>query len=223
MRRPPSSRVRVSVCAARDLPDVEAIVEGGADATGVLVITRHRAEDAVPLEEARRLLAAVPPPVARYAVTHATDYVELSGVIEELPIDALQLHEAVEVAVVEKLRIDHPELRLIKAVHVTGSEVGAYREWLGVVDALLVDSVDPAEDRIGGTGLVHDWRLTARVCEESPIPVFLAGGLNARNVAEAVAVTGAHVANVNSGVERNGRKDREMIRAFVRAANSGLT
>jgi phosphoribosylanthranilate isomerase len=220
VRRPIDSRVRVSVCAARDLGDVQAIVEGGADAAGVLVLTRHRAEDAVSLEVARRLLGAVPPPVSRYAVTHAIDYEGLSRIVEELPIDTLQLHDHVAPAVVEKLRSDHPGLRLLKALHVTDEGVGSYREWEGLVDALVVDSVDPAEDRIGGTGRVHDWRVTARVCQESSVPVVLAGGLTPRNVAEAVAVTGAYVANVNSGVEVHGSKDPRLIRAFVRAVHS---
>jgi phosphoribosylanthranilate isomerase len=108
---------------------VQAIVEGGADAAGVLVVTRHRAEDAVSLEAARRLLGAVPPPVSRYAVTHAIDYEDLSRIVEDSPIDTLQLHDHVERAVVEKLRSDHPEMRFVKALHVTDSGVGSYQEW----------------------------------------------------------------------------------------------
>jgi phosphoribosylanthranilate isomerase len=163
------------VCAARDLRDVQAIVEGGADAAGVLVVTRHRAEDAVSLEAARRLLGAVPPPVSRYAVTHAIDYEDLSRIVEDLPIDTLQIHDHVERAVVEKLRSDYPEMRFVKALHVTDSGVGSYQEW---------EVSRPA------------------------------------HVAEAVAVTGAYVANVNSGVEVHGSKAPRLIRQFVRAVGS---
>jgi phosphoribosylanthranilate isomerase len=58
------------------------------------------------------------------------------------------------------------------------------------------------------------------VCEASSVPVVLAGGLTPRNVAEAVAVTGAYVANVNSGVEVHGSKAPRLIRQFVRAVGS---
>jgi phosphoribosylanthranilate isomerase len=86
-------------------------------------------EDAVSLEAARRLLGAVPPPVSRYAVTHAIDYEDLSRIVEDLPIDTLQIHDHVERAVVEKLRSDYPEMRFVKALHVTDSGVGSYQEW----------------------------------------------------------------------------------------------
>lgn len=222
MGAPPGrSRVRVTVCAARDAGDVDAILEGGADGVGVLVLTRHRAEDAVSIDVARGLLAAVPPPVSRYAVTHAIDYESICGLVEALPIDTLQLHDDIEVATVEELRAGFPGIRFIKALHVSGGAAPQHRQWDGVVDALVVDSVNPAEDRIGGTGLVHDWSITAGICREAAMPVYVAGGLHAGNVAGAVAATGAYAANVNSGVEVGGRKDAALIRAFVGAANAG--
>jgi phosphoribosylanthranilate isomerase len=229
-------RVRVSVCAVRDEVDVEAVVAGGADAVGVLVLTRHRADDEVDLATARRLLLAVPPYVGRYAVTHSVDLDGLLRVINELPIDTLQIHDDAPRLVVERLRSQHPELRLIKAVHLRPRTNGcahppersehheplvfpAYEEYQDVVDALIVDTVDLAADRIGGTGRTHDWDVTAAIARDANRPLILAGGLTPYNVADAVRAVAPWGVNVNTGVEFGGRKDVALVRAFVDAAN----
>lgn len=214
-------RVRVSVCATRSQEDVQAVVAGGADAVGVLVLTRHPAEDAVDLETASRLLRTVPPYVGRYAVTHATELADLTEIAERLPIDVLQVHDDADADVVSKLKSSLPWLRVIKAIHV--SQSGATidpRVWMECVDALIFDSIDLASGRIGGTGHTHDWSVTARVAADSPIPIVLAGGLTPRNVGGAVSAVRPWAVNVNSGVEVEGRKSESLVRAFVKAANT---
>lgn len=211
-------RVRVSVCAVCSEEDVEAVVAGGADAVGVLVLTRHRAEDSVTLDQARRLLSLVPPYVGRYAVTHAADSDDLARIAGELPIDTVQLHDTVDLDVVERLRALRPGIRLIKALHVHDGRVDDPAGWEAVVDAFVIDSVDPAQDRIGGTGLVHDWEVSAGLARRSPVPLILAGGLNPDNVAAAIEAVRPWAVNVNSGVERDRAKTESLVRAFVRAA-----
>jgi phosphoribosylanthranilate isomerase len=211
-------RVRVSVCAARDDEDVRAVVAGGADAVGVLVQTRHVAEDAVDLAVASKVLDTAPPYVGRYAVTHAVDLSELVDCIDALPIDALQLHDRVDPAVVARLRAKRPWVRLLKAIHVTDG-VPEITPWDDLCDALIFDSVDPKSDRIGGTGKTHNWGLTARAATASKLPVVLAGGLTVDNVGHAVEVVRPWAVNVNSGVERSGRKSADLVRALVGTAN----
>lgn len=212
-------RVRVSVCALRSAADGLAAVDGGADAVGVLVGTTHRAEDAVPVDEARRLLVHVPPGVGRYAVTHLDEVADLVGLARALPVDTLQLHDLVAPVVLAAVRRVVPAVRLVKALHVT-DEPPDWRPFAAVADAILLDTVDPAAGRIGGTGKVHDWGLSAQVARDCPLPVILAGGLTPENVAEAVRVVRPWAVNVNSGVEVDGAKDRRRVAAFVRAATS---
>lgn len=56
------------------------------------------------------------------------------------------------------------------------------------VDAILLDSGNPALEvkELGGTGRIHDWVISRRICESVSKPVFLAGGLNAANVRKAL-------------------------------------
>lgn len=213
-------RIRVSVCANTGPADVEACVAGGADAIGVLVGVRHVAEDAISLDAAGEILRRVPPYLGRYAVTHQSAPDELLRVVDALPIDTLQVHDLVDPAILATLRQQRPGLRLLKAVHVRPDEEPGWKPYVHVVDAIVLDSVDPSSDRIGGTGMVHDWATSAEVVRRCPIPVVLAGGLTPANVPEAVVTVAPWAVNVNSGVEREGRKDVGLVRALVEAANS---
>lgn len=85
-------------------------------------------------------------------------------------------------------------------------------------DALLVDSVDAGEGfaRLGGTGKVGDWAAAAALREEIDIPVFLAGGINPDNIAEAVSTVRPYGIDLCSGVEaRRGRRDPEKVKALM--------
>jgi phosphoribosylanthranilate isomerase len=110
-------------------------------------------------------------------------------------------------------------LPLIKAVGVAGAEdLPKLTEYGRVADMLLVDAKPPKDAVLpGGNGLAFDWRLIAG--RRWPVPWMLAGGLDAGNVADAIALTGARQVDVSSGVERApGVKDADKIAAFCAAA-----
>ncbi|MCM3886034.1 phosphoribosylanthranilate isomerase [Frankia sp. R82] len=218
----PTLRIRTSICANQTHQDVIACVEGGADAIGVLVQVRHRAEDAVDLATAAELLRRVPPYVGRYAVTHATAVDEILD-LARLPIDTIQLHGDVDPATIPVLRATTPHIRLLKAIHVVDDrDTPTSEPWSSLVDGLVLDSVNYTENRIGGTGLTHDWSVSAGIVKESLIPVILAGGLRPENVGEAVRTVRPWGVNVNSGVERNGAKILDLVEGFVRSANADI-
>ena len=85
-------------------------------------------------------------------------------------------------------------------------------------DRLLVDARPPdGAGEAGGHGRAFDWSILKGW--RAPKPWLLAGGLTPDNVAEAIRETGAPAVDVSSGVERGrGVKDRELVRAFIRAA-----
>lgn len=83
---------------------------------------------------------------------------------------------------------------------------------------LLIDAKAPeGSGQGGGHGATFDWTILDGWA--APKPWLLAGGLTPENVAEAIRGTGAPAVDVSSGVERvRGLKDRELVRAFLRAA-----
>ena len=73
---------------------------------------------------------------------------------------------------------------------------------------------------LGGTGRTHDWRLSRQVVDASPVPVFLAGGLNVDNVAEAIARVRPFGVDVCRGVRTFDDLNAGKLRAFVSALNA---
>lgn len=114
-----------------------------------------------------------------------------------------------------------------KTVHLTGLDGQATPEEYAEAgaDALLVDSVDSSEgfDRLGGTGKVGDWAAVAELKEVIDIPIFLAGGIDPDNVADAVRTVRPHGIDLCSGVEaRRGRRDPEKVKALILRFNEAV-
>ena len=84
------------------------------------------------------------------------------------------------------------------------------------VDAVLLDSGNQslAVKELGGTGRAHDWSVSARIRQRLDVPVFLAGGLKAENVREAVEQVRPFGVDLCSGVRTNGKLDEEKLATF---------
>ena len=85
------------------------------------------------------------------------------------------------------------------------------------MDGIILDS--RTTDRLGGTGLTHDWSISRRIVEELPLPVILAGGLTPDNLEAAINAVHPYAVDVNSGVETDQKKDPEKVRKFIEIAH----
>jgi phosphoribosylanthranilate isomerase len=135
----------------------------------------------------------------------------------------IQLCDALPHDGLQRLRDALPVVRLVQVIHVTGE--ASYDEAMLAArdaDALLLDSGNPSlrVKELGGTGRVHDWSISKRICADAGVPVFLAGGLRPENVAEALAVTGARGVDICSGVRTAGRLDPGKLKRFISAVRS---
>jgi phosphoribosylanthranilate isomerase len=88
------------------------------------------------------------------------------------------------------------------------------------VDALLLDSGNPKLKikELGGTGRIHDWRLSRRIRDSISIPLFLAGGLHAGTLDEAIATAQPFGLDLCSGVRTNDVLDDLKLEALFAAA-----
>ncbi|MEM3554061.1 MAG: phosphoribosylanthranilate isomerase, partial [Candidatus Bathyarchaeia archaeon] len=190
----------------------------GADAVGFIVGAVYRTNDEVSVAEVEQLKRWVPSFVTPVLVTHFTTPEAIVSIAEEVRIKTLQLHGDVSPESIIRVRRKLPDCTIIKAVHVVDERaVEVAKEYSKVADIILLDS--RTTDRIGGTGVVHDWNISARIVRELDIPVILAGGLTPDNVAEAIRVVKPYGVDVNTGTKgANGYKDPEKIRAFIRNA-----
>jgi len=207
--------MRVKICGVMTVEDALVAGEAGVDAVGCLVGLNHPSPDQVTSATARAVFSVLPPFVSRVLVTHKATLGEVSDLVRETGATVVQLHGDFPLVAIPALREALPYLSIVKCVHVTGDEsVAAAGAAARVADAVLLDT--KVRGRIGGTGKVHDWSISARIVASSAKPVILAGGLNAENVAEAIARVLPYGVDTNSGTRATGgTKDHAKIRAFV--------
>jgi phosphoribosylanthranilate isomerase len=212
--------IRVKICGNRTAGDVALGVAAGADAVGFIVGVRHPTADALSPGDARMLLDHVPAFVTSVLVTHVVDPGAIVRLHEAVPARAIQLHDAITSNDMAVVRNALPRVTLIKAIHVEGTQAIAHAfAYAPLADAILLDS--RFGDRIGGTGVTHDWALSRRIVDAVDAPVILAGGLTPDNVAEAIEAARPFAVDVNSGVKgADGRKDAGRVSAFVRRAKA---
>jgi phosphoribosylanthranilate isomerase len=210
--------MRVKICGMRRVDDALAAVLAGADAIGCLVGLDYATPDRVDPATAREIFEALPPFVARVLVTHRTGLAEVTALMRESGATVVQLHGEFPTVAISALREALPYATIVKSVHVTGEEtIAAAVAASRVADAVLLDT--KARGRIGGTGVTHDWSISARIAAALAKPVILAGGLTPDNVAEAIAHVHPYAVDVNSGTRgADGFKDHAKIRAFVATA-----
>lgn len=207
--------VRIKFCGLGRPSDVAAAVAARAAYVGFVFFPKSPRY--ISPATARALALEVPPGVAKVALTvNATD-AELESLLDEVPLDILQLHGSESPDRVAEVR-QRFGLPVMKAIGVAGeADLTALDDYGKVADMLLVDAKPaPGGELPGGNGLAFDWRLIAG--RRWPVPWLLAGGLTADNVAEAVRLTGARQVDLSSGIESTrGVKDHALMQAFAEA------
>ena len=210
--------MKCKICGTGTLEDLKIAVAAGADAVGFIVGTTHKSEDSIPPSNAREMIRSLPPFVSGVVVTHLTDADDLVRLVEETGCSILQIQDMVSVETLVLLRERFSYLFIIKAVHVLDeSAVCVAKEFEEFADAILLDS--RTADRLGGTGITHDWSISAKVVEAVSKPVILAGGLKPENLVEAMSVVKPYAVDVHSGVKRGGVRNLERTREFVKIAH----
>lgn len=226
----------VKICGIRTAEEAVAAVAAGADAIGLLCGLLHRSEDAVDAVLGRRIrdaAKATDPRVAAVLVSHLEEADAVATLAQAVRVDIVQIHSAMPVAEVARLRALLPHAALIKAVHVTGigpaathAALASAAPYATSVDAFLTDSMSRDPDgtlRVGGTGIPNDPKAAHALRSAFHLPVFLAGGLRPESVAAMAAEARCDGVDVNSGVERaDGSKCPRKMTEFCREARKGI-
>ena len=167
------------------------------------------------------IAASVPASIDTFLLTALQDAEAIIAQHRRCRTSVLQLVDEVAVAGLQRLSVALPGVKRVQVIHVTGPEAIARAQAVAPwVDALLLDSGNPAlaVKQLGGTGRTHDWALSRRIRDGvAPLPVWLAGGLRAENVAAAVAAVQAHGLDLCNGVRSDGQLDAARLRAFFAA------
>ena len=223
----------IKICANTNLEDARLAAELGADAVGFVFAKSKRQ---VTTEAVAEIIAEMPVGVEKVGVFDLADAVEIEDVVVSAGLSVVQLHGAFDASKVRALAAKFGgDLNIIQtvayAVDAPDREDAdaQFEETLrsvfdeAAVWAVLIDASRSGAS--GGLGVAFDWAHVAEIVERAvgtrePRPrVILAGGLNAYNVAEAIAVLKPWGVDVASGVEAApGKKDPVRLREFLVAA-----
>jgi len=205
------------ICCISSVKEAELAVRHGASAIG-LVSEMPSGPGIISESRIQAIAATVPPPVATVLLTSRISPADIIAQQKRCRVNTLQICDRVDHGAYAELREALPGVALIQVVHVTGEESLAEALEVGPrVDALLLDSGNPSSPvkELGGTGRIHDWTLSAKIVARSPVPVFLAGGLNPANVLEAIEKIRPFGVDVCSGVRTEGTLDEGKLKSFL--------
>ncbi len=208
----------IKICGLKTPEALDVSLESGADLVGFVFFGPSPRN--LGLTEARVLGERVAGRAGKVALTVDATDAALTDIVAALKPDMLQLHghESEERVAVVRSRFGLPVMKALPIA--TRADLSPIRLYAKVADRLIFDARAPQDaTRPGGLGKPFDWSLLTGIDIE--IPFMLSGGLDAGNVAQAIAITGAPGVDVSSGVESApGIKDPEKIRAFIRAARA---
>ena len=220
--------MKVKICGITNLEDAQTAVAAGADYLGFIFYPPSKRSVDINTAKAivQTLRAAPTCPVLVGVFVNETGP-RMAQILDEVGLDLAQLSgEEVPFLVGDEQSPIYG--RSYKALRPSSlGEAEADAEWYAVngnqtsvnseqFPSLLIDTYHPTLR--GGTGETGDWAMSAQLAESIP-GLMLAGGLTAENVAEAVRVVRPFAVDVASGVEAApGKKDPDLVRAFVHNA-----
>jgi len=215
-------RTRIKICCISSLLEAKMAIEYGADALG-LVGKMPSGPGPIPDWLIAEIVKTIHPPIASFLLTSEQSSEEIIYHVKKVDTNTVQLVDELTTGTYRDIRTALPHLKIVQVIHVTGEE--SIDEAVQVsphVDALLLDSGDPKASikTLGGTGNVHNWNVSREIVKAVDIPVFLAGGLHANNVRQAIETVRPFAVDVCSGVRTEGRLDPNKLEAFIKAVHS---
>jgi phosphoribosylanthranilate isomerase len=214
-----TTKPRVKICCIASGAEAWLAIEHGASAIG-LVSAMPSGPGPIPEELIAEIVAVVPPGVASFLLTSKQDVASIIDQQRRLRANTIQICDRLTEGTYEELREALPGVSLVQVIHVTGDD--SVREAVAIaprVDAILLDSGNQSlkVKELGGTGRTHNWSLSREIRESIDVPLFLAGGLNPGNVAEAIAAVEPFGIDVCSGLRTDGDLDEKKLNAFFNA------
>lgn len=211
-------RTRVKVCCISSPDEAALAIRLGADALGL--VGRMPSGPGVVLDDlAAQIVQQTPPPIATFMLTSETNVTDIIAHQQRVGANTVQIVDAVAPETYAQLHAALPAIKLVQVIHVIDERNidEALQAVENGADTLLLDSGNPnlSVKELGGTGRVHNWEISRKIVEQSPVPVFLAGGLHIENVRRAIDQVQPFGLDICSGVRSNGQLDAAKLEAFM--------
>jgi phosphoribosylanthranilate isomerase len=207
---------KIKICCISSIEEAKLAIKYGASAIG-LVSEMPSGPGVISEDLIEEIAAAVPSTIETFLLTSKIDADSVIAQHIKCKTTTLQIVDSVNLDVYKKLREELPSIKLVQVIHVT--DVESVKEAISVsnyVDALLLDSGNQklAVKELGGTGRTHDWTISRKIRDAVSIPLYLAGGINAKNVLDAAKEVEPFGIDLCSGVRENGKLSEKLLGEF---------
>lgn len=216
----------IKICGITNLEDALTAVNAGADALGFVFYDKSPRK--IEPDIARRIIGQLPPSIETVGVMVDDSIERIRDVVQQTGLTAVQVHvghggsgRMQDLLVMNQNQAGTKVIAALPADDLGKEGLFPLGSTKKMFYALMLDSGSSAAP--GGTGRTFDWRKARAMVQFLSInlPVIVAGGLTALNVAEAIGLFQPWGVDVASGVEaRPGKKDPEKVRAFIAAVRS---
>ena len=219
----PTQHPRVKICCINSTHEAQLAVQYGASALG-LVSSMPSGPGVIAEDLIAQIAVTIPPGVSSFLLTSKQDAASIIEQQRRCRVNTIQICDRLEMGSYDDLREAMPGIALVQVIHVTGEK--SIAEAVAVaphVNGILLDSGNQslAIKELGGTGRIHNWEISRAIRERVDVPIFLAGGLNGENVAQAIRHVGPFGVDICSGVRTDGRLDeRKLARFFAAVENA---
>lgn len=196
-------------------------IECGASALG-LVSHMPSGPGVISEDRIAEIAARVPPGITSFLLTCKQHSAEIIQQHRRCRTSCIQICDRLTSGSYQELREALPGISIVQVIHVVGPSSIEALEVALHVNAILLDSGNPALEikELGGTGRRHNWALSRAIREQVDVPVFLAGGLRPENVRAAIEEVGPFGLDLCSGVRTDGRLDRDKLQRFFQEVHS---
>ena len=213
------NRPKIKICCISSLEEAFLAIKHGADALG-LVGNMPSGPGVIADELISQITKHVPPPIATFLLTSERKASDIIAHHQKVQTNTIQIVDSLLEMDYAKIREAIPTVKIVQVIHVLNEkqidEALEIEQW---VDAILLDSGNPnlKVKILGGTGNAHDWKLSRKIREAVNKPVFLAGGINAQNVQQAIEEVNPYGIDLCSSVRTNGQLDASKLDIFFKA------
>lgn len=207
---------RVKICCISSIEEAKLAIKYGASAIG-LVSEMPSGPGPIPEELIEKIAETIPPGVSSFLLTSKQDVDSIITQQKKTKVNTIQIVDKLIHGSHLDLKKALPGISIIQVIHVNGED--SFKEAIEIsffVNGILLDSGNQSLKikELGGTGRVHNWEISKKIVRSVKVPVFLAGGLNAENIIEAVNRVNPFGVDVCSGVRTNGKLDVEKLSQF---------
>ena len=208
---------RTKICRIQSLAEAQLAIRYGATELG-FVSHMPSGPGVISEDKIAEIIQHVPPSVNSALLTSKQTTLEIVAQQQRCKADIIQLCDHLDKDAYDQLKQALPGVLLMHVIHINSdADVAEAIDMQHSVDMLLLDSGSKTTSikTLGGTGKIHDWRLSKKIVELVNVPVFLAGGLNADNVGKAIDLVHPAGVDVCTGVRTEWRLDEAKLATFI--------